>query len=266
MDHSLNVNHDVLPLQKGMIYGPVKSRRLGGSLGINLLPTEFKLCSFNCIYCQYGQTQPMYLVGRSPRCYKLPTVVDLEKALLAAFSNIKEEFNYITFSGNGEPTLHPDFAEMVDMVIALRDKYYPQVRTALLSNGTMLGKKAVFEAVRKIDCPIIKLDAGTAELFSTINRPAAGIELDAIVEKLTQLNHPGLKIQALFLGGDKLNCSDKNLRRWVQLLKRMNPTEVQIYSLDRPSALNDTIKVPRSILRHIAERTRILTGVPVYSY
>ena len=266
MDNSLNVNQNVLPLQKGMIYGPVKSRRLGGSLGINLLPTEFKLCSFNCIYCQYGQTLPTYLINRSPKCEKLPRVGDLEKALIAAFSNIKEEFAYITFSGNGESTLHPEFAEMVDMVIALRDKYYPQVRTALLSNGSTLNKKSVFEAIRKLDSPIIKLDVGTAELFTTINRPARGIELDTIVEKLAQLKHPGLRLQALFLGGDGLNCSDKNLRRWVQILKKINPAEVQIYSLDRPSALNNTIKVPHNILRHIAERSRILTGIPVNVY
>jgi len=266
MDKALNINQHVLPLQKGMIYGPVKSRRLGGSLGINLLPTEFKLCSLNCIYCQYGQTKAEHLVNCNPKCDKLSSVSDLEKTLIAAFSIIKKEFNYITFSGNGEPTLHPDFSEMVDLIISLRDKYYPQVKTALLSNGTTLDNKSVFEAVRKLDTPILKLDTGTSALFSKINRPARGVEFDAIVDNLIKLNHPGLKIQSLFLGGDSLNCSDINLRRWVQLLKKINPQEVQIYSLDRPPALNSTIKVPRAILMHIAERARILTGLPVTAY
>ena len=266
MDNSLNINQHVLPLQNGMIYGPVKSRRLGGSLGINLLPTGFKLCSLNCIYCQYGQTKPEYLMNRSPKCNRLPSVSDLEKALIAAFSVIREEFNYITFSGNGEPTLHPDFSGMVDLIISLRNKYYPQVKTALLSNGTTLANKSVFKAVRKLDTPIIKLDAGSSELFSKINRPAHGVEFDKLVDKLIKMNHPGLKIQTLFLGGSSLNCSDANLRSWVQLLKKINPQEVQIYSLDRPSALNNISKVPKNVLAHIAERAIILSGIPANAY
>ena len=201
MDNSRKIegfeNRRVLPLQKGNIYGPVKSRRLGSSLGLNLLPRSYKLCSFNCIYCQYGLNPPQSPDMVSALYDELPTVSAIKKAILAALASLREKIDYITFSGNGEPTLHPDFPAIVEVVRDIRDRYASHVKLAILSNSTTINKPEMVEALMQLDTPIMKLDAGSEKLYKRINRPAGGVDFNKIVEGLIEFNHPNLIIQAL---------------------------------------------------------------------
>ena len=159
----------VLPLQDDILYGPIYSRRLGRSLGINLLPTTYKLCSFNCLYCHYGWTDAHTLDVKA-HAADLPAAETVVERLRIALRSLLD-FDCLTFSGNGEPTLHPQFAEIVDQVVHLRDQYRPDVRLALLSNSTGLLLSGVRECIHRIDLPVFKLDAGTAQTFRKVNRP-----------------------------------------------------------------------------------------------
>ncbi|MBD3218302.1 MAG: radical SAM protein, partial [candidate division Zixibacteria bacterium] len=232
-------NPRVLDLQRGCIYGPVNSRRLGSSLGLNLLPRDYKLCSFNCIYCQYGLNPPQNAELIEEKRDDLPSVSKIRKTLLAALSSVKQRIAYITFSGNGEPTLHPDFPEIVEVVREIRDRYVSRAKLAILSNSTTINNPGIAEALSKLDSPIMKLDAGSEKLFKKINRPAKGFDFNEIVEGLIKFDHPNLIIQALLIGGTDLNASEENIERWASLLKKIKPSQVQIYSLDRPPARLD---------------------------
>lgn len=175
-----------LSLQKGILYGPVDSRRYGKSLGINLMPTGYKLCSFNCVYCHYGLTEKctMDVEGYED---DLPTFDDVVRAVEeAAQSSV--DFDLITFSGNGEPTLYPRFSELVDEIVRLRNRYRPAARVALLSNATGLIKKEIRDSLPKIDLPVLKLDAGTDKKFQAINRPARAVRFEEIVKLLCSLD------------------------------------------------------------------------------
>jgi len=266
MNQSEEINGDVLSLQRGCIYGPVKSRRLKSSLGINLLPVDYKLCSFNCIYCQYGLTEQRYHVSGPVDFDHLPTVNDVSKALLSALSSTDEEIRYITFSGNGEATLHPEFPAMVDLIMEVRDRYLPTAKTAILSNSTGLINESVRSAIQKLDTPIMKLDAGDEPLFRKINHPANPITFEQIVDGLKSLQHPGLIIQALMLGGKNTNADDENIRKWAEILKAIKPSEVHIYSLDRPPALKTIKNIPFERLREIAGKATSLSGVNVVAF
>ena len=160
----------LLPMQRGILYGPVHSRRYGRSLGINLMPSQFKLCSFNCVYCHYGWTTTCTM-DMSPHVASMPAPGDVVKAVEKALQS-PTEFELLTFSGNGEPTLYPGFADLVAEVVKLRDKYRPFVSVALLSNATGLVHKEVRGCVNKLDLPVFKLDCGTVETFKAMNRLA----------------------------------------------------------------------------------------------
>ena len=197
----------LLSLQKGVLYGPVNSRRYGRSLGINLMPTDEKWCSFNCVYCHYGLTRHCTLdMGKAAA--KLPStdtvVAALEDALRSSM-----ELDLITFSGNGEPTLYPDFARLADAVVGLRDRYRPSADVALLSNATGLVKQDVRDAIAGIDLPVLKLDAGTARTFRAVNRPAKGISYEDIVELLTSLDD--IYVQTVLVDGSPSNCGPEEI-------------------------------------------------------
>ncbi len=266
MSISNDTNGEVLSLQRGCIYGPVMSRRLKSSLGINLLPVDYKLCSFNCIYCQYGLTKTDYHIADAGDFKELPSLKDVKKALLSALSSMEQEIRYITFSGNGEPTLHPEFPGMVDMVIEVRDRYLPTARTAILSNSTGLRHEEIRAAIRKLDTPIMKLDVGSEVLFKRINHPTGDIRFDDIINGLIELKHPGMIIQTLMLGGKNSNSEEDNIHKWSELLKKIKPLEAHIYSIDRPAALKSIKKVPFERLREIAARATSLSGVNVQAF
>ena len=240
----------VMPLQKGVIYGPVNSRRLGRSLGINLMPTAYKVCSFNCVYCHYGWTK--YLeADLTGRLGDLPSVEDVETALSKSLQEI-EPPEYITFSGNGEPTLHPDFAGMVDAALRVRDSAGSRAKVAILSNSTGLCRPGVREALQKLDARMMKLDAGTPEVLARINRPAGGVTLDQIVSGLSDLRD--LTLQSAFVDGEVSNCSDQDVEAWLAQVAKIKPVYVQVYSLENAPAMATLRGVPPGRLEEIVAR------------
>jgi len=258
-------NHEVLALQKGCIYGPVRSRRLRRSLGINLLPCDRKVCSFNCIYCQYGLTRPGgHTLSPPPEIF--PSISEVEKALVTALTSPEQEIDYITFSGNGEATLHPHFPELVELVKISRDKYRPRAKTAILSNTTTLDRPGIRAALLRLDTPIMKLDVGSPELFDRINRPAEGISFQNVVASLLTFKHPAMIVQALLMGGEMLNATDRAFADWIEIISQVKPYEVHIYSLDRPSAIAGITKIPLERLQELARHATKISGVTVKAF
>lgn len=252
----------LLDLHDGILYGPVNSRRLGKSLGVNLSPAKQKLCSFNCVYCHYGWTKRL-TTDLSPFADELPQAENVIAAVEGALkSNI--EFAYITFSGNGEPTLHPDFPRLVDEIIMLKKRYRPDVKLGLLSNSTALTNDSVCDAVARIDRPFLKLDAGTEETFTAINRPAKGVVFDDIIERLISLDD--INIQTVIIDGDPSNTTDDELAAYFDHIRKIKPREVHLYSIDRPVPGRDIRLVPPERLRHIAQRGREATGINIMPF
>lgn len=252
----------LLSLQKGIIYGPVNSRRLGLSLGINLMPGTYKLCSFNCIYCHYGWTDKQAL-DLTPFAGDFPGPDDVAEAVEEALVS-DTPFDYITFSGNGEATIHPDFPKIVTAVKKLRDRHRPQARLALLSNSTGLINDRVRESIADIDLPVMKLDAGTETCFRAINRPPKSITLQMIVDRLRSL--PNLHLQTVFLSGNPDNTTIEELDAYFEHLRQLTPVQVHIYSIDRPVPGTNISLVSPERLETIAREGREKTGVDIVSF
>lgn len=216
-------------MKQHIVYGPVLSRRLGVSLGINLLPLNKKICSLDCLYCECGWTQ--IHTNISSGIDGFPKVSDVRESLINKLLNNRINIDHLTFAGNGEPTLHPDFRSIVDEIIKIRDKYLPETKIAILSNSTTLNSKEIRDSISKLDVPIMKLDAGNEETFIKYNRPANNIKFSEIISGLLQLNN--IIIQSLFTGGEKGNFNEKNISDWIEILLQIKPNYVQIYSLDR---------------------------------
>ncbi|NIR48212.1 radical SAM protein [candidate division KSB1 bacterium] len=251
---------DVIELQKSIIYGPVNSRRLGRSLGVNLLPTTFKMCSLNCSYCQYGWTSKMTRYGEDYREF-FPSVQQVLLALKDALNGHPNDFDYITFSGNGEPTLHPDFSKIVDLVIETKAYLRSNAKTAILSNSTTCGEPRIKEALDKIDLPIMKLDVGNERAFRKVNHGIPPITLESIMEGLKSLNQ--YTVQSMFIQGVVDNSTDFEVNSWIEKLLELKPMGVQIYSLDRGAASNRLNRVQMERLEQIAELAEKRTGLKV---
>lgn len=247
------------------IFGPIHSRRLGTSLGINLSPNDGKVCSFDCIYCEAGyNAQGAGSTGLPPAARVLS---DLE-AKLREMKEKGENLDVITFSGNGEPTLHPQFPEIVDGVLALRDKFYPRAKVSVLTNSTRIFTPAVAEALKKVDNNILKLDSaveGTMRLIDQPNDP--GFTVERTVEALRQFAGTGI-IQTMFLrgthGGQRVdNTTPGEIEALVEAYRAISPASVMIYSLDRSTPEEKLEKVPKEELDAIAARITQATGIPV---
>ena len=249
----------LLPLHRGIIYGPVNSRRLGPSLGINLMPGDYKLCSFNCVYCHYGWTKKQTL-DFAESLQDLPTVAAVVEAVESAAAS-PWAFDFFTFSGNGEPTLHPNFPQMVDEVVRLRDRYRPTAKVALLSNSTGLFGEEVRACISKIDLPVFKLDAGSEATFQAINRPASGMRLAQIVDLLASLED--ICIQTVLVEGRPSNIGGDELEGYFHHIRRIKPREVHIYSIDRPVPKEDIFLVSPERLEEIARRGEQATGASI---
>jgi wyosine [tRNA(Phe)-imidazoG37] synthetase (radical SAM superfamily) len=248
----------VLKLLDGVIYGPISSRRFGPSLGINLMPAGKKACSFDCVYCHFGWTN-LHSCEAEAFARFLPTVLQVGTALVDAIEELLEGGsppNVITFSGNGEPTLHPRFGEIVAAVMLIRDRMIPEAKVQVLSNSTMLDSSDVIESLRRLDRRVMKLDVGAEELFTRVNKPVEGLSLNQIVEGLRTLGD--VVIQAAFLSGEGGldNSTDEAVAAWIERLKRIGPSEVQIYTIDRPPADSLLERVPKQRLEEIAELVR----------
>ena len=241
-------------MREEIVFGPIHSRRLGSSLGINVLPEKGKLCNFDCIYCECGWNRD----GRGDT--HLPSAIDLFNALeakLSACAQVGIGIDSITFSGDGEPTLNPDFPEMVDITLELRDRYFPAARVSVLSNATMVHKDAVFNALRKVDNPILKIDAPTTELARLINRPAPGYRVEDIVEALKRFEGDFV-LQTMFLRSDSFDSSTPEvLQGWMEIVRTLRPREVMVYTIDRetPQAglMKFTVEEMRELLAPLAE-------------
>jgi wyosine [tRNA(Phe)-imidazoG37] synthetase (radical SAM superfamily) len=241
-----------------MIFGPVKSRRLGVSLGINLLPTHRKMCSFNCIYCECGWTTNKTIQAR-----RLPTLADFELALsekLLSLSGTDLEPDSITFAGNGEPCIHPQFAQIVEKTLALRQKFAPKAQVTVLTNGSMLHKEDVFNALLRVDNSLLKLDGGTIETISAINSPLKAFKLEDYVAQLQRFNG-NLVIQTLFLRGHHKgriidNTTEEELKAWLDILLKVKPRMVMVYTFERDTPTSDLVKVGIDELETIANKVR----------
>ncbi|MBC8147917.1 MAG: radical SAM protein [Bacteroidetes bacterium] len=227
-----------------IVFGPVRSRRLGVSLGINLLPTDFKYCSFNCIYCECGWTK--HKLDEKVSFYSCKEIYNALEKRLKELKERNINPDSFTFAGNGEPTLHPNFHAIIDDTIFLRDKYFPNAKISVLSNSSMLHKPFVFDALTKIENNIMKLDCGSNELFQIINHPLGNLTLEQVVENLTHFEG-NLIIQSLFVKGKYEgkavdNTTEKEISPWLEHIKRINPKYVMIYSFER-STPTDTLDV-----------------------
>lgn len=217
-----------IPLQKEIIYGPVESRRLGSSLGINLSPCDQKECSFDCVYCQYGPTEKKTSTYRED---EIPKPEEVEEELLEYFNNKNPNPDYITLSGNGEPTLHPKFPEIVRRIDKVRNSH-SEAKIALLSNSSQVNDSEIIKTINlNIDRPFMKLDVGTAEKFEKVNNPHE-ITFKGVIEGLKDIEN--LYIQSIKFKGYFTNM-DEDLNYWVDRLKEINPKYIHIYSLDRPT-------------------------------
>ena len=238
----------LLSLQPEILYGPINSRRLGKSLGINLLPGKYKLCSFNCVYCHYGWTKKHTSdFNRYQRDLPSP-----DKVLNAVEGALKSsmEFSFLTFSGNGEPTLYPQFAELVEEVSNLRNKYRPRLKVALLSNSTGMVRQDVRESLSKVDYPVLKLDAGTEKIFKEVNRSATGVTFSGILDSLSSVED--FYVQTVLIEGNPSNATDEDLFAYFQIIKQIQPKEVHIYSIDRPVPNRKISLVSKKRLEEIA--------------
>ena len=240
------------------IFGPIHSRRLGTSLGINLTPNDGKICSFDCIYCEAGyNAQGTGTTGISPR----EEVRTLLEQKLAAMKANGDRLDVITFSGNGEPTLHPDFSGVVDDVIALRDRYYPQVKISVLSNSTMIDRPAVVEALKKVDNNILKLDSAIDRTMRLIDRPVnRNFNVADLVERLKQFSGQCI-VQTMMLRGEHDgeridNTTDEEVEALLAAYLEIRPMEVMLYSIDRATPEENLQKVPKEELETSAERFR----------
>lgn len=242
-----------------IVFGPIRSRRLGISLGINLLPQNKKWCTFNCLYCECGWTLPKNTGQAFPEREEVKKEIELR---LAAMQAKNAMLDAITFAGNGEPTLHPAFAEIIDDTISLRNKYYPASRIAVLSNASKAGEPKVAGALNKIEQNILKLDAGTEETFRKINNPKSGITLAEILENL-QLFKGQMIIQTLFVKGSHQgvefdNTTDVELEAWLGHIERLQPRLVMIYPIARATPTEDVEKISPDKLLQIAGRVEAL--------
>ena len=243
-----------------IIYGPIRSRRLGISLGVNLLPLHSKLCNFDCIYCECGWNADNRT--EKPSFNKRD---DIRTALENTLSKMQAEGqlpDVITFAGNGEPTIHPEFESIIDDTIALRDKFAPNAKVSVLSNATQLHREGVIRALRKVDNPILKLDSAIDTTAHLINKPCGNYSVENIIEQFSAFGKEFV-LQTMFLRGEYNgnhidNTTESEIMAWLAVVEHLRPRSVMVYSIDRATPCKTLQKVEREELDKIAERVRAL--------
>lgn len=247
------------------VFGPIHSRRLGTSLGINLLPNDGKICSFDCLYCEAGfNAQGTGSTGFPSR----ESVAEALENKLKEMRQKGENLDVITFSGNGEPTLHPDFFNIINDTINLRDKYYPEVKISVLTNSTRLNHPEVTEALHKVDNNILKLDSAIDSTLRNIDRPNnVGFNVEQAIEGISQFGNKAI-IQTMFLKGEHEgtiidNTTDKEIDALIDAYRRIKPGLIMIYSIDRKTPAERLQKIGHEELSSIARRINEATGIPV---
>ena len=234
-----------------IVYGPIRSRRLGVSLGVNLMPTDAKLCSFDCVYCECGWNQP----DLHPQ---LPTRQQVREALNSQLSTLNSQLDVITFSGNGEPTMHPDFLGIIQDTCALRDQYCSNAKVSVLSNSTQLGRVEVVQALKLCDNRILKLDSAIDATMRLIDKPVnPHLTVAQVMEWLQQFDGD-FTLQTCFLRGDYHgqvidNTTSEELAAWYQAVEILHPKQVMIYVIDRATPLQTLEKIPAEQMQAIAK-------------
>lgn len=240
------------------VFGPIHSRRLGTSLGINLLPDDGKVCTFDCVYCEAGYNAQGTGTTGLPATERVAR--DLEEKL-RHMTEAGERLDVITFSGNGEPTLHPQFGEVVEIVNALRDKYFPAAKTSVLTNSTRIFDEKVAEGLEKVDNNILKLDSAIESTMRLIDNPVQReFTVERLVEGLKRFSGRGI-IQTMFLRGEHDgkpidNTTPEEVEALIAAYREIRPKSVMIYSLDRSTPEEHLVKVEREELERIAARIR----------
>lgn len=233
-----------------IVYGPIRSRRLGVSLGVNLMPITAKLCTFDCVYCECGWNQPVLHPN-------LPIREEVRIALESQLSIAVEPIDVITFSGNGEPTLHPDFLGIIQDTCALRDQYCPKAKVSVLSNSTQLGRTDVIEALRLCDNRILKLDSAIDATMRLIDKPVnAQLTVKQIAQWLSIFDGD-FTLQTCFLRGEYQgqtidNTTPEELTAWYKMVDYLHPKQVMIYVIDRVTPLETLEKIPAETMEKIA--------------
>lgn len=247
------------------IFGPIHSRRLGSSLGINLTPNDGKICSFDCLYCEAGyNAQGPGTTGMAPRA----EVARLLEQKLARMKQSGEPLDVITFSGNGEPTLHPDFEGVIDDTIALRDKYFPNVKISVLSNSTRLGNEAVCRALSKVDNNILKLDSAVPETVRLLDRPVdPAFDIDRTIDRIAAFGKNAI-VQTMLTRGTHDgrvadNTTDAEIEALIDAYRRIAPGSIMLYTIDRPTPEGSLQRVPADELNAVAKRITDATGIAV---
>lgn len=239
------------------VFGPIRSRRLGNSLGINLLPTNRKICTFDCIYCECGWSpDDQEVAGLMPSREEVADALETRLIHLKAQNNIPDS---ITFAGNGEPTIHPDFPGIIHDTLKMRDKFFPHAEVTVLSNSSMIHKTEIFNALNKVDNNILKLDAGLEATFQQINRPRSkDLTLDRIVQNLRKFGNKAI-IQTLFLTGEVDgqpvdNTTTAEVHAWLGHIRFIKPRYVMLYPIDRQTPAKGLRVVPKEELMKIADK------------
>ena len=235
-------------LRETTVFGPIFSRRLGNSLGINLLPQNGKICNFDCVYCECGWNKD----GREDTV--LPTAAQVREALEAKLKACVAEgtpIDSITFSGDGEPTLNPEFPEIIGLTLALRDRYEPAAKVSVLSNATRCGRPGVFEALQQVDNAILKLDAPTDAQAALVNRPVGEYHVAAVVEQLKRFEGKFV-LQTMFLRGPGWE-SAQWAEAWMDLVREVKPREVMVYTIDRETPLKGLQKYTVEEMRALVQ-------------
>lgn len=259
------MSKDQTVLFHSTVFGPIHSRRLGVSLGINLMPDDGKVCTFDCLYCEAGyNSQGAGTTGISTR----QQTRDALKAKLSGMHAAGDPLDVITFSGNGEPTLAPEFPEIIDDTIALRDKFYPEAKVSVLTNSTRIFDPRVADALKKVDNNILKLDSAIDATMRLIDRPnSKEFTVERVVQALRQFEGTGI-IQTMMLRGSHDgtpidNTADVEVEALIEAYKTIKPREIMLYSIDRTTPEENLVKVPLEELRMIGERIESATGIPV---
>lgn len=243
-----------------IVFGPVVSRRLGQSLGINLLPLNRKVCNFNCLYCECGLNGEL-----GDKNSKLPSRKQVFNALESFLKNVGKtgkRIDTITFAGNGEPSMHPDFCGIVEDTLLLRNKFLPSAKIAVLSNATLIGNDNVFRALSKIDYNILKLDSAFEDTLKKINCPQDGFSLEKLMDNLSRFTS-GLTIQTLFIRGTFQrykfdNTSTEEINAWLDVLHKLRPDLVMVYSISRDTPIQSIEKIEHEELEVIAMKVKKL--------
>ena len=240
------------------IFGPVHSRRLGISLGINLLPPDGKVCSFNCIYCECGFNEDHRPTLPMPTREEVATKLEEKLRQMVADGQLPD---VLTFAGNGEPTCHPHFEEIIDDTIRLRNQYCPKAKVSVLSNATMIHRQTVHDALMRVDNNILKLDTVDPIYINKVDRPNGNYDVNKIIERMKAFNGH-LIIQTMFMRGDGVdNTGEEYVAPWLEAVKAIKPQQVMIYTIDRETPAQGLLKATHEQLDAIRDRV-IAAGIP----